>query len=114
MIKGKVILVPFPFDDFSATKVRPAICLTHETGIYEHVVIAFINSQLPESFLASELLIEKKDKDFKQTGLAVDSVIKLHKLVTIPKQLIKRELGKVSANQLAAINQKLKNLFELD
>jgi len=34
MTKGKVVLVPFPFDDLSATKVRPAVCLTGpiETG----------------------------------------------------------------------------------
>jgi len=29
MTKGKVVLVPFPFDDLSATKVRPAVCLTN-------------------------------------------------------------------------------------
>jgi hypothetical protein len=30
MTKGKVVLVPFPFDDLSATKVRPAFCLTNQ------------------------------------------------------------------------------------
>jgi hypothetical protein len=29
MEKHKIILVPFPFDDFSELKVRPAICLTN-------------------------------------------------------------------------------------
>ena|SRR6266496_4221915 len=28
MTKGKVALVPFPFDDLTASKVRPAVCLT--------------------------------------------------------------------------------------
>jgi len=28
MTRGKVVLVPFPFDDLSAAKVRPAVCLT--------------------------------------------------------------------------------------
>ena len=27
MTKGKVVLVPFPFDDLSSAKVRPAVCL---------------------------------------------------------------------------------------
>jgi len=26
--KGKVVLVPFPFDDLSSAKVRAAVCLT--------------------------------------------------------------------------------------
>lgn len=29
MTKGKVVLVPFPFDDLSAARVRPAVCLTN-------------------------------------------------------------------------------------
>lgn len=112
MIKGKIILVPFPFDDFSGTKVRPAICLTNETGFYNHVVIAFISSQIPQSLEASDLLLEKKDKDFIATGLSVDSVIKLHRLATIPKNLIKRQLGVISETHQAEINHKLKALFE--
>ena len=30
---GKVVLVPFPFDDLSATKLRPAVCLTEPIGV---------------------------------------------------------------------------------
>jgi len=29
MTKGKVVLVPFPFDDLLAAKVQPAVCLTN-------------------------------------------------------------------------------------
>jgi len=113
MTKGKIILVPFPFDDFSGTKLRPGICLTNEIGFYNHVVIAFISSQIPHSLEESDLLIEKKDKNFKSTGLSVDSVIKLHRLVTIPKSLIKRQLGVLPANHQIEIESKLKALFEL-
>ncbi|WP_220273353.1 type II toxin-antitoxin system PemK/MazF family toxin [Pontibacter diazotrophicus] len=85
MTKGKIVLFPFPFDDFSGTKVRPAVCLTEAIGIYEHVIIAFISSQIQKSLEASDLLIYKEDNDFYLTGLSVDSVIKLHRMVTIPK-----------------------------
>lgn len=88
MTKGKVVLVPFPFDDFSGTKVRPAVCLTDEIGFYNHVIIAFISSQIPTSLEASDLVINRSDIDFKETGLTVNSVVKLHRLVTIPKILI--------------------------
>jgi mRNA interferase MazF len=89
MIKYQIVLVPFPFDDFSGTKVRPAICLTEEIGFYKHVVIAFISSQVPVHLELTELLLEKRDSDFLMTGLVVDSVVKLHRMVTIPKSLIK-------------------------
>ncbi len=32
MTKGKVVLGPFPFDDLSTAKVRPAVCLTEPIG----------------------------------------------------------------------------------
>lgn len=47
MIKGKIVLVSFPFDDFSATKVRPVVCLTNPIGLHRHVVLAFISSRIP-------------------------------------------------------------------
>jgi mRNA interferase MazF len=37
-MKHKVVLVPFPFDDLSSTKVRPAVCLTEPVGQHKHVV----------------------------------------------------------------------------
>lgn len=47
MIKGKVVLVPFPFDDFSGAKVRPAVCLTDPVGTHRHVILFFISSRVP-------------------------------------------------------------------
>ena len=32
MTRGKVVLVPFPFDDLTAQKARPAVCLTDALG----------------------------------------------------------------------------------
>ena len=37
MIKHSIVLVPFPFDDFSTSKVRPALCLTTEIGQFNHI-----------------------------------------------------------------------------
>lgn len=41
MTRGKIVLVPFPFDDLSTAQVRPAVCLTEPTGPQRHVVLAF-------------------------------------------------------------------------
>lgn len=48
-LKNKVVLVPFPFDDLSSSKVHPAVCLTEPIGQHNHVVLAFITSRLPEN-----------------------------------------------------------------
>jgi mRNA interferase MazF len=46
-MRCRVILVPFPFDDLTGTKVSPAVCLTGAFGVHRHVVLAFITSVVP-------------------------------------------------------------------
>jgi len=59
MIKNTIVLVPFPFDDFSNAKVRPALCLTNEINKFNHVIIAFISSKIPDETIDSDILIKK-------------------------------------------------------
>jgi mRNA interferase MazF len=112
-MKNKIVLVPFPFDDLTGTKVRPALCLTNAISNYDHVVISFITSQLPKATESSDLPILTTDKDFTSTGLKVDSAIRLHRLVTVPKYLIKRQLGVLPKSYQSILEQKLRDLFEL-
>ena len=112
-MKYRIVLVPFPFDDFSALKVRPAVILTKEISSYNHVIIAFITSQINKATETSDLLINSSDTDFKQTGLKVSSAIRLHRLVTIPTKVIKRQLGTLPNSYSPELEFKLKDLFEL-
>lgn len=112
MIKNNIVLVPFPFDDFTESKVRPAICLTSEIGKYQHVIIAFITSKMPDDLIESDIVITKHSKNSLGTGLTVDSVIRLHKIVTIPKSLIKRKLGVINQSVELELNKKLRKLFD--
>ena len=111
MIKNAIVLVPFPFDDFSATKVRPALCLTSEIGEHDHVVIAFISSKMPEKPIGTDVLVRLKSPSAQGTGLIVDSVIRLHRIVTIPKYLIKRRLGQISHSVASEVVEKIRLLF---
>lgn len=111
--KHKLVLIPFPFDDFDVKKVRPALCLTEPIGFYRHVILAFISSHLPDELLNSDLLINSDDNDFSITGLHVTSIIRLHRLMTAPTLLIVRELGELSPRMQREVSSKLKELFEL-
>jgi hypothetical protein len=79
MTKGKLVLVPFPFDDFSATKVRPALCLTDPIGSFRHVVLAFLTSQPVAPLLDTDLELEPSHPDFPTTGLNGRGTIRLHR-----------------------------------
>jgi mRNA interferase MazF len=113
MIKNSIVLVPFPFDDFSSIKVRPALCLTKKISNYDHVIIAFISSKMPDTVEESDIVVEKNSPEWKETGLAIDSVIRLHKMVTIPKSLIKRRLGSINDSLEKNVRDKIKRLFEV-
>ncbi|MAT98832.1 MAG: hypothetical protein CL608_16940 [Anaerolineaceae bacterium] len=113
-MKNKVVLVPFPFDDLSSSKVRPAVCLTEPIGQHNHVVLAFITSRLPENPELSDVILHKDGLDFEPTGLRVSSAIRLHRLMTVTTELVRRELGELSPKQQEEVNQKLHKLFELD
>ena len=112
MIKNSIVLVPFPFDNSSVSKVRPALCLTSEIWKYNHIIIAFISSKVPDDLIDSDLIIRKNSNSSIGTGLYADSVIRLHKIVTIPKSLIKRKLGIISKPIALEIRKKINNLFD--
>lgn len=112
MIKGKVVLIPFPFDDLSATKVRPAICLTNPIGKYNHIILAFITSQIPTDLLETDIVLDSSHPDFRASGLRKPSIIRLDHLMTVQKSLIQRELGAVSSNTQDQIAQMLCKQFQ--
>lgn len=112
-MKWKIVLVPFPFDDLSGQKLRPALCLTDKIGIYRHIVIAFITSQVSKATENSDVQLLPMTPDFSKTGLKLASAIRLHRLITIPFVLIQRQLGELPSDNQAQVTQKLKTLFDL-
>jgi mRNA interferase MazF len=113
VIKGKVVLVPFPFDDLSATKVRPAVCLTDPIGPHRHVVLAFLTSQLLPNLLDTDLALDSAHADFALTGLLGSSILRLHRLMTASTALILRELGELSPALQMEVDARLRKLFNL-
>ncbi len=113
MTKGKVVLVPFPVDDLSEAKARPAVCLTDPIGSKRHVVLAFISSQIPPDITESDLLLDSTQPDFALTGLRVSSVLRLHRLMTVTAGLIRRELGTLSPRLQNEVDARLRRLFHL-
>jgi len=112
-MKHRIVLVPFPFDDLEDIKVRPALCLTDLISGYQHTVIAFITSQIEKADEDSDIKILSTDKDFDRTGLRVDSAVRLHRLVTIPKKIILRNLGELPESFVDEVNEKLRELFQI-
>ena len=109
--KFKVVLVPFPFDDLSGTKVRPAVCLTDPIGPHNHIVLAFITSRVPSPLLTTDLVLDVANPDFSTTGLRMTSTLQLHRLMTATTSLLVRELGTLSSKLQSQVQERLYQLF---
>ena len=109
-MKGKIVLVPFPFTDLTAAKLRPALV------VYEgekDAVVAFISSKIPPELSGVDILIKQDHPGFRRAGLKVDSVIKLDKIATVLKDLIVGELGELDEDLRKEVNHKLKRIMEI-
>ena len=111
IIKGKVVLIPFPFDDLSATKIRPAVCLTNPVGKHCHVILALITDRIQTDLLETDIVFDINHPDFAASGLHKPSTIKLDHLVTVRESVIRRELGALSSATQDQIAEKLCKLF---
>ncbi|MBW4445489.1 MAG: type II toxin-antitoxin system PemK/MazF family toxin [Spirirestis rafaelensis WJT71-NPBG6] len=110
-MKGKVVLVKFPFDDLSSSKVRPAVCLTNPIGSNHHIILALITSRIPADLLDTDFVLDINHPDFASSGLHKPSTIRLDHLITLRKSIIQRELGTLSPDTQAQIVNKLYNLL---
>ena len=112
-MRHSVVLVPFPFDDLTGQKVRPAVCLTDPVGVHRHVVLAFITSVLPGAPEPSDVLLTPATAGFAGTGLRVASAVRLHRMVTVSATIVRRRLGVLPANVQTEVARRLRTLFAL-
>ncbi|HVT27409.1 MAG TPA: type II toxin-antitoxin system PemK/MazF family toxin [Lacipirellulaceae bacterium] len=92
---GDVLLVVFPFVDEQRGKKPPALVIC-DTGDQD-VVLARVTTQVRHDQFDLELI------DWKAAGLLAPSVVRLHKLATIDKSLVQRQLGRVSDSDYKCI-----------
>ena len=78
-------------------------------------MVAFISSNIPDAgeLLITDILIKTSDSFFTQTGLKCDSVIRIHKITTVPQKIVQRTLGTIPNTLEMVISEKIKTLFEL-
>ena len=112
-MRYRVVLVPFPFDDLSGTKVRPAVCLTDAVGEHRHVVLVFITSAVPPDIEPTDLLLEPGSPDVARWGIKVSSALPLHRRVAVSATIIQRQLGVLTPGLQAQVQQRLRTLFAL-
>ncbi|MBW2990090.1 type II toxin-antitoxin system PemK/MazF family toxin [Candidatus Woesearchaeota archaeon] len=101
LVKGEVVVLPFPFSDLSNAKKRPALVISVLKG--DDVILSQITSQARKDEYAISLI----KKDFAKGKLNVDSYIRPNRLFTADKRIVKRKIGRISNNKIKQVVERV-------
>jgi mRNA interferase MazF len=102
--KGYIILVWFPYTDFSAEKLRPALVLYEG---YLDVTVAYITGQVPANLLPSDLLILPGTPSYISAGLKEPSVLSIDKIMILDKKYSEGIIGVADDDLKRKVNMKI-------
>ena len=109
---GHIVLFPFPQTDQPVGKLRPALVLRKCPGQYDDWLICMVSSQLRHERSGVDAIICREDADFAETGLKIDSVIRVTRLAVVEGEILKGSIGKLSAQRLAEIQKRVAHWIE--
>jgi mRNA interferase MazF len=113
MVPGEIYLANFPLGGRAGMKLRPVLLLTGPVGTVPEVLVAYLSSVLPPVALPSDIILDPTAPEHAGTNLKTASVLRLHKLATIPGRSIKRRLGQLSPVTQVQVAAKLRTLLNL-
>ena len=102
---GTVVLVSFPYANFTKFKKRPALIVGNAE--FNNIILC----QITSSADASKSAIALCDSDFSKGGLHLDSFVRPDKLFTVESSVIERTVGVLQTRKLSFIKAQIQNLF---
>jgi len=101
---GDIVLLKFPFTDGNSFKKRPALVINDFND--GDIIACRITSKIYNTNY--DVLLDEWNK----AGLKLSSVVRVHKIATLEKELVDTVLGKVSEAVKTRIRIILNNLTE--
>ncbi len=96
---GDIVLLKFPFTDSKTFKWRPALIINDFND--GDIIVCRITSQIYKT--QNDVLID----DWKESGLKLPSVVRVHKIATLEKDMVELLMGKVNKS----IKEKVKEII---
>jgi mRNA interferase MazF len=94
---GSVVLIPFPFSDLSASKLRPAV------AVADALRGDWVLCQITSNPYGDRAAIMLSESDFAVGSLRRESVARPGKLFTASETLIVREIGRLRTESIRRI-----------
>ena len=105
--QGDIILMPFPNDDFTGGKQRPAIVISKKKSRVGSYTVAKITSVLRYDDQSFELL--NKDLSF---AMHRPSEVRCDCLVTVAERIIIKKIGALNPVALKSLCEQIKTNFD--
>jgi len=108
--QGEIVLLPFPFDDLSRAKTRPALIISSDefNQISRTVIVVGITSNIQSGFQELNVLIEDRDiQHYPGTKPIIPSIIKPYVIFAINKRLIIKKIGILNESKFNEVVIKL-------
>lgn len=100
---GDIVLVKFPFTDNKTFKKRPALNINDFND--GDIIVCRITSQIYNT--KNDVFID----DWEKSGLKLPSVIRVHKLATLEKDLVEVVMGKIDNSVKESVQAILSKLI---
>ena len=108
--RGDVVLVPFPFTEQRASKRRPALVVSGDEYLSAcpDVIVAQITGRLNPPPRPGDHRV----RDWKGAGLLSPSLVRA-RLTTLHRSVVLRRLGRMSSDDMFAVNRSLMTALDL-
>lgn len=103
---GQVVLVPFPYADFTRLKKRPALVISKAE--FNNLILC----QVTSNSLTSQRAIELVAEDFEEGSLPIKSFIRPDKIFTVEQSIIENKLGSLKTNKTKDVKEAVQRLFD--
>ncbi|MEK6847802.1 MAG: type II toxin-antitoxin system PemK/MazF family toxin [Nanoarchaeota archaeon] len=97
LVKGDIIVIDFPFSNLVQFKPRPVLVIKVPKG--DDLIV----SQITGSSYEKSVEIKIESKDFSKGSLKRDSYLRLDKIFSIEKSLIKYKIGSLKVEKFKEI-----------
>lgn len=104
-VKGDVVVVPFPFSDFTQSKRRPALVVTALSG--EDLILCQITSQI----IRDKYSVPLRNDDFETGSLKQSSNVRPNRIFTTDSHLVLYRIGHLKEQKLTKILDKIVDII---
>jgi len=116
LFQREIVLLPFPFDDLTKAKTRPALIVSSDefNKISRTVIVVEITSNLKSGFQEYNVIIgDNNVRRYPKTKPIIPSIVKPYVIFAVNKRLIIKKIGALEEDKFKEVIEKLKRALNI-